>query len=206
MSTQTCISCGTDAPLNASFCPNCGSRIATPEVHKWTSIKDRLPDRLPTNPDRSINVLICEGIEDGSKLDDGSSVSEYGGNSLVSAYYDFKKGLWENDFYKERIFSEKCPNLRVTHWLPLPPYSFAGWKSIKESLPEMLDSNQTFDVLTCQKGHYYESSIIKACLTNMDDEDEEPVWSAYLDLGADIDDPGKIEITHWCEIPDGPTE
>ena len=205
MSTQTCISCGTDAPLNASFCPNCGSRIATPEVHKWTSIKDRLPDRLPTNPDRSINVLICEGIEDGSKDDYGRSESDYGGNSLVSAYYNFKTGLWENDFYKDRIFYEKAPNLRVTHWLPLPPYSYVGWKSVHEAMPEMLDSFEGISVLTCKKGHYYESSIIKANFLTMGEEND-GVWQAYLDFDSKADDRGTVEITHWCEIPDGPSE
>ena len=195
MSTQTCPKCG--APLTTSTCQYCGAAdLPTAYPGSWTRVADRMPDPSATSPDISVEVLTCFCTEDLFFTDAATGVQygNYYDNNLISAYYNFKTGIWNNDQYK------KGKNLNVNYWLPLPSPASEAWINIKEAFPKFLES-ETEKVLVCDMGPDYHKSITLGWF-----DLTFSTWNCLIELHMDSDEPDEdlMAVTHWMPLPASP--
>ena len=201
MSESTiCAHCGAPLEYNKPVCQFCGSVVpvsAAAVVDQWVLSPDQMPPASPSDPGRSILVLGC--FPNSAK---GAEIFGCKYDGLYAVYYDFEKGKWRNDLYKEKLTFKNQKEVRVKFWRSIPPSSSPDWISAKECIPEFKGSTEleTINVLTCRKGSNYENSVIMGSISFI--EHDEGMWEAMINFDTKGPDAQKIEVTHWMPLPD----
>jgi hypothetical protein len=199
MISEKCPDCGAGVAPNATVCSYCGATFAQSNaMGKWTAMKDHLPPVSPTDPNRSINVLGCFGMNGGRlKQKDGTMLDTYG-MSLKSIYYDFQSKQWKNDFYGQR-----AEPIIVTHWMHIPSIGLPDWIPVILRTPQIPGNDDGFsiNVLVCDKSIDYDGSVISAKVLFRHN-----TWYGTLDTidTSESSKLGEITVSHWMPVPERP--
>jgi hypothetical protein len=191
MTAEKCPNCGAALTANTNKCTYCGSTINSNNTFSWISIKDRLPKPSAKDPRYSDIVLKCYY----------STKYDFYGTFIMSAYYDFKKKIWDNPFFSDRIKDD----IDASHWMPLPASDSPEWISIDKAIPITKSNIESYstEALTSVKSDDYAVSLISACVIF-----EKRIWKApILDaLSKKSDeDRGVVEVIKWMSLPTPPS-
>lgn len=150
-------------------------------MEQWIDAHHQLPPRPQGNSHHSRYCLTAYF----KKTDIDSINSGNGYLMLLSAYYDFDKKIWTNDYLK------KGDSQLVSHWMPLPAEFGAEWTSAADTdaVPPIQSDNLGTRVLIRLSGLPYEASLIQG--TFLSDELKwmplglyEPPYFPHADITA----------------------
>jgi hypothetical protein len=190
MTSEKCPNCGAGVASDAPKCEYCGTMLAPAGTYsKWISVKDKLPPRSASDPNRSDMVLKCYFYIGMKRYD----------SWVMSAYYDFKRKCWENDFFQTRIKDD----IFTSHWMPLPAFDSPEWIPVGKAIPieqGNIEGISIFELVSVRDTEY-KNSLIAARL-----DFEENKWFAQLDALAKMNEPdiGLVEILRWMPLPLAP--
>jgi hypothetical protein len=200
MTAEKCPNCGAALTANVNKCTYCGTVLSNAPASAWTRVKMHLPPVSPSDPGRSIPVLVTN-CNDGLffKQKDGSILSIYNIAGVVSAYFDFNTNTWKND-----ILGKRYGKIHPSHWSPLPDINSPDWILATDRKPTEPGKMKTFskDVLVCDKSNNYYQSIIIAKLSL-----GRCIWDTTLLEDDPMSDTcNEVSSTHWMQLPTGPQE
>jgi hypothetical protein len=168
-------------------------------MSKWTPIREGLPGKSTTNPNRSRLVLTCKYLPTDDTPELKVKAQFLYKAYMREAYYDFAKGIWYND-----VLGEYGDVINPSHWMELPADNAPEWISPGDRMPPPSATQDGYseNVLVVSVEKHERIPVTSASYSN-----SESGWAMLMQVkGQQGPVTADRPVTAWMHVPPPPDQ